>query len=101
MKRTRYTAVVDPMGRVTLPTQLRKNFKINSGEELEVCTQGIAICFRKLSAPDAIIEQCEDILDAVEIDRRFNTETKRCVKDNIKVVIAALKEHKREGGRRR
>lgn len=56
MKETGMSHVVDNFGRVVIPKQLRKDFRIQAGDYMEFFTQGETICLRKENIPMTIGE---------------------------------------------
>lgn len=52
MKHTGIVRRIDGIGRVVIPTEIRRKFNIKEGDALEICTDGKYICFSKYMSTD-------------------------------------------------
>lgn len=47
MKATGITRQLDPLGRIVLPMELRRNLNLNSGDSMEIYTEGNSVVIKK------------------------------------------------------
>jgi AbrB family looped-hinge helix DNA binding protein len=52
MKHTGVVRRIDDLGRIVIPKEIRRNFKIKEGDPLEISTDGKYICFSKYMSTD-------------------------------------------------
>lgn len=66
MKSTGIVRRLDDLGRITLPKELRRTFKIKEGDPLEIFTDNDTICLK--TVPKAVCVICGSTEDLVEKD---------------------------------
>lgn len=86
MKNTGIVRKLDELGRITLPSELRRTFGIEEGDPLEIFTSDDVICLKKI--PEKKCKLCETDNDLKEIDGIFIC--KNCA---IKISHAFSKKH--------
>ena len=89
MRTTGIVKMIDDLGRVVIPKEVRRTMKIRAGDLLEIFVQGDAVCFKKYhdgiadnlrAIADGLAEDCHyDLADtirkvATEYDKKQNGE---------------------------
>ena len=87
MKATGVVRRIDDLGRIVIPKEIRRNFKINEGDSLEIFVDSNGIILKKYSLLDDMVEVA---LDLVEIVRKVYG--KNVIITDKEKVIAAVKE---------
>lgn len=91
MKATGVVRRIDDLGRIVIPKEIRRNFKINEGDSLEIFVDSNGIVLKKYSMLDDMVEFA---LDLVEVARKVYGKSV-IITDNEKV-IATGKDLKKE-----
>lgn len=86
MKATGVVRRIDDLGRIVIPKEIRRNFKINEGDSLEIFVESNSIIFKKYSLLDDMVENAFDLVDAV-----FKVYDKNIIITNKEKVIASPK----------
>lgn len=91
MKATGVVRRIDDLGRIVIPKEIRRGFKINEGDSLEIFVDSNGIVLKKYSLLDDMVESA---LDLVAVARKVYGKSV-IITDNEKV-IATGKELKKE-----
>jgi AbrB family transcriptional regulator (stage V sporulation protein T) len=63
---------MDPLGRIVIPKEIRKNLKLNSGDDIEIYVEGDRLVLKKREALNAYAElaksYCDTIYDNIHTD---------------------------------
>lgn len=65
MKATGVVRRIDDLGRIVIPKEIRRNFKINEGDSLEIFVDNNGIVLKKYSLLDEMVESALDLVDVV------------------------------------
>lgn len=65
MKATGVVRRIDDLGRIVIPKEIRRNFKINEGDSLEIFVDNNSIVLKKYSLLDEMVESALDLVDVV------------------------------------
>lgn len=65
MKATGVVRRIDDLGRIVIPKEIRRNFKINEGDSLEIFVENNGIVLKKYSLLDDMVESALDLVDVV------------------------------------
>lgn len=87
MKATGVVRRIDDLGRIVIPKEIRRNFKINEGDSLEIFVENNSIVLKKYSLLDDMVEIALDFVDVV-----FKIYGKNIIITDKEKVIAASKE---------
>jgi AbrB family looped-hinge helix DNA binding protein len=82
---------VDELGRVVIPREIRRALRINDGDPLEICRDGMNLVLRKYQ-PDDITESAKtlkELLDEPEINEIFNLREKKSFQNLFDKILAA------------
>lgn len=61
MKSTGMVRIIDGLGRVEIPKEIRRAMRIHEGDALEIFTEGNAVCFKKYKASEEeFAQRCAD-----------------------------------------
>ena len=63
MKSTGIIRKLDELGRIVLPSELRRNLKISEGTKLEIFTRGEEIILKKSQSSFKVCKECGKILN--------------------------------------
>ena len=63
MQSTGIIRKLDELGRIVLPSELRKNLKISEGTKLEIFTRGEEIILKKSQSSFKVCKECGKILN--------------------------------------
>lgn len=91
MKTTGIIRRIDDLGRVVIPKELRKNFRIKNGDTLEVFVDGDSIVLKKYSPMESIEEIASKYVDSFNQVIKHNVVV--CDKDKIIAVSGTLKKN--------
>jgi len=91
MKATGVVRRIDDLGRIVIPKEIRRNFKINEGDSLEIFVDSNGIVLKKYSLLDDMVEVALDLVDVVK-----KIYGKNVVITDKERVIAAVKDLKSE-----
>lgn len=91
MKATGVVRRIDDLGRIVIPKEIRRNFKINEGDSLEIFVENNGIVLKKYSLVDDIVESALDLVDIV-----FKIYNKSIIITDREKVIAASKNINRD-----
>lgn len=70
MKATGVVRRIDDLGRIVIPKEIRRNFKISEGDSLEIFVDSRGIVLKKYSVLDEMIELSGKIVES--INKNFN-----------------------------
>lgn len=56
---------IDDLGRIVIPKEIRRNFKINEGDSIEIFVDNNGIILKKYSLLDDMVEVASDLVDVV------------------------------------
>ena len=56
---------IDDLGRVVIPKEIRRSFKIREGDALEIYTDNDTICFKKIETEKNFIEDVKKMSDDI------------------------------------
>lgn len=87
MKTTGVVRRIDELGRVVIPKEIRKNLRINEGENIEIYVHEDTVILKKFSILNKINEYAEKIVDAVNYFLKKNI----IITDGDKVIAASGK----------
>lgn len=87
MKATGVVRRIDDLGRIVIPKEIRRNFKINEGDSIEIFVDNNGIILKKYSLLDDMLEVS---LNMVEVVRKIYGKNV-IITDKVRV-IAAVKE---------
>ena len=87
MKTTGVIRRIDELGRVVIPKEIRKNLRINEGENIEIYVDEDKVIFKKFSALGKINDYSEKIIDAVNFFIKKNI----IITDSDKIIAASGK----------
>lgn len=87
MKATGVIRRIDDLGRIVIPKEIRKNFKINEGDSLEIYVENNGIVLRKYSLLDDLVSMATHLVGAV--DQIYK---KKIVITNKEKIIATSKD---------
>ena len=65
MKATGVVRRIDDLGRIVIPKEIRKNFKINEGDSLEIFVDSAGIILKKYSLLDNMVQNATILVDSV------------------------------------
>lgn len=65
MKATGVVRRIDDLGRIVIPKEIRRNFKINEGDSLEIFVENNDIVLKKYSLLDDMVESAFDLVEVV------------------------------------
>ena len=91
MKATGVVRRIDDLGRIVIPKEIRRNFKINEGDSLEIFVDSNGIVLKKYSLLDDMVEIAFDLVDVVR-----KVYGKNVIITDKERVIAAVKDLKSE-----
>ena len=91
MKATGVVRRIDDLGRIVIPKEIRRSFKINEGDSLEIFVDNNGIILRKYSFLDDMVEES---LQLVEVIKKVYG--KNIVITDKERVIAAVKDLNKE-----
>lgn len=66
MKATGVVRRIDDLGRIVIPKEIRRNFKINEGDCIEIFVDNNGIILKKYSILDDMMEVTSNLVDAVK-----------------------------------
>jgi transcriptional pleiotropic regulator of transition state genes len=69
MKKTGNFRKMDELGRVVIPSEVRKKLGIESGDSLEVYTQNNILCFKKVYTSDSYIELFKHLIEEIDTSK--------------------------------
>lgn len=88
MKTTGIVRIIDDLGRVVIPREIRKTMHINEGDPLEIFVDGKTIMFKKYqSSTEELAEECAKFVNKV----RNNIASIGCYGDSTTVVLKSGK----------
>lgn len=70
MRTTGIVKMIDDLGRVVIPKEVRRTMKIRAGDLLEIFVQGDAVCFKKYN--DGIADNLRAIADGLAEDCHYD-----------------------------
>ena len=85
MKTTGVVRRIDELGRIVIPKEIRKNLRINEGENIEIYVDEENVVLKKFSALNKINEYSDKIVDSVNFFLKKNI----LIIDNDKVIAAS------------
>lgn len=65
MKATGVVRRIDDLGRIVIPKEIRRNFKISEGDSLEIFVESNSIILKKFSLLDNTIELAKSLVDLI------------------------------------
>ena len=65
MKATGVVRRIDDLGRIVIPKEIRRNFKINEGDSLEIFVDSVGIILKKYSLLDNMVQNATILVDSV------------------------------------
>ena len=65
MKATGVVRRIDDLGRIVIPKEIRRNFKINEGDSLEIFVDARGIILKKYSLLDDMVETATNLLESI------------------------------------
>ena len=65
MKATGVVRRIDDLGRIVIPKEIRRNFKINEGDSIEIFVDNNGIVLKKYSLLDDMVEIASNLVDVV------------------------------------
>lgn len=65
MKATGVVRRIDDLGRIVIPKEIRRNFRINEGDSLEIFVDNNGIVLKKYSLLDDMVESAFNLVDVV------------------------------------
>jgi AbrB family transcriptional regulator (stage V sporulation protein T) len=65
MKATGVVRRIDDLGRIVIPKEIRRNFKINDGDSLEIFVDSAGIVLKKYSLLDNMVKNATILVDSV------------------------------------
>lgn len=86
MKATGVVRRIDDLGRIVIPKEIRRSFKINEGDSLEIFVDNNSIILKKYSLLDDMVDISLDLVDSV-----FKIYQKNIIITDKEKVIAATK----------
>lgn len=89
MKATGVVRRIDDLGRIVIPKEIRRNFKINEGDSIEIFVDNNGIILKKYSILDDLVEVALNLVDVVR--KIYGKNIIITDKDNV---IASVKELK-------
>ena len=72
MKTTGIVRRIDELGRIVIPKEIRKNFRINDGDNIEIFTSEDSIILKKHSALNKIDEYADKFAEAIYSFLKYN-----------------------------
>lgn len=72
MKATGVIRRIDDLGRIVIPKEIRKSFKINEGDSLEIFVDNNQIILNKYSLLDNMVEMATKLVDVVKMVYKKN-----------------------------
>ena len=87
MKTTGVVRRIDELGRIVIPKEIRKNLRINEGENIEIYVDEDNVVLKKFSVLNKINEYADKIVDSVNFFIKKNI----IITDNDKVIAASGK----------
>lgn len=87
MKATGVVRRIDDLGRIVIPKEIRRNFKINEGDSLEIFVESGNIILKKYSLMDDMVDMALSLVDIV-----YKTYKKNIIITDKDKVLAASKE---------
>lgn len=87
MKTTGVVRRIDELGRIVIPKEIRKNLRINEGENIEIYVDEDNVVLKKFSVLNKINEYADKIVDSVNFFLKKNI----IITDNDKVIAASGK----------
>lgn len=87
MKATGVVRRIDDLGRIVIPKEIRRNFKINEGDSLEIFVDNSSIVLKKYSLLDDMVDMATLLTDVL-----FRIYQKNVVITDKEKVIATSKE---------
>ena len=72
MKTTGIVRRIDDLGRIVIPKEIRKNFRINDGENIEIFIDGDNIVLRKYSVLNKIENYADKFAEAIYSFLKYN-----------------------------
>lgn len=91
MKATGVIRRIDDLGRIVIPKEIRRNFKINEGDSLEIFVDSNQIVLKKYSLLDDMMELSRNLVDVFK-----NIYSKNIVITDKEKVIASSKDLRKE-----
>jgi len=91
MKATGVVRRIDDLGRIVIPKEIRRNFKINEGDSIEIFVDNNGIILKKYSLLDDMVEIALNLVDVVR-----KIYGKNLIITDKERVIASVKELKSE-----
>lgn len=65
MKATGVVRRIDDLGRIVIPKEIRRNFKINEGDSLEIFVDSVGIILKKYSLLNNMVQNATILVDSV------------------------------------
>ncbi len=88
MKATGVVRRIDDLGRIVIPKEIRKNFKINEGDSLEIFVDSNGVVLKKYSLLDDVF-----LLSAKLVDSAYSIYGRNILVTDKETVIAASKNY--------
>ncbi len=90
MKATGVVRRIDDLGRIVIPKEIRRNFKINEGDSLEIFVDNTGIVLKKYSLLDNMVQNAAILVDSVS--KIYQTEI--LITNREKVIAVSKNLHK-------
>lgn len=85
MKATGIIRRIDDLGRVVIPKEIRKRFKIKEGDALEIYTSGSGVTFIPYHAKKELKEQISRLITDYELDEQDNEQFQKAISELKKI----------------
>ena len=72
VKATGIARAVDDLGRIVLPKELRRTFRIKDGDYLEIYTTDGCIVLKKIDTKKNVSDIIDDLRDCIDYDGRLS-----------------------------
>ena len=91
MKTTGLIRRIDPLGRVVIPSEIRKTFSIMENDSLEISVEGDKICFQKYEPATDYIKHLKGISHLINDDNNLDNSMKEAICSGLTDAISMLK----------
>ena len=91
MKNTGIIRRIDDLGRVVIPKEIRRTFKINEGDPLEIHINNDMVCYKKYIPETNYIDSINSIIETLSDDADIHYSTKNMLDTKLREAIEILK----------
>lgn len=92
MKSTGIIRRIDDLGRIVIPKEVRRNFRIREGDPLELFTEGDAVCFKKYDVTGDVQQVLSNTENYIKLDTELSPKVVNALLGKIDEMKTILKE---------